>query len=57
MRGKSHVRFCNGEHTKALEYSFQALERNLFLPQAFYLKDICHYGRLSPLLKEKKEIT
>ena len=40
----------NGEHTKALEYYFRALERNPFLPQAFNnMAVICHYVRLSPL--------
>jgi len=39
-----------GEHTKALEYYFRALERNPFLPQAFNnMAVICHYVRLSPL--------
>nr|YP_010162538.1 hypothetical chloroplast RF34 [Erythrina crista-galli]YP_010514050.1 photosystem I assembly protein Ycf3 [Erythrina herbacea]YP_010891080.1 pafI [Erythrina sandwicensis]QRI60247.1 hypothetical chloroplast RF34 [Erythrina crista-galli]UXL85703.1 photosystem I assembly protein Ycf3 [Erythrina herbacea]WJK72530.1 pafI [Erythrina sandwicensis] len=34
----------NGEHTKALEYFFRALERNPFLPQAFNnMAVICHY--------------
>jgi len=27
------IHTSNGEHTKALEYSFRALERNPFLPQ------------------------
>nr|QJR52957.1 photosystem I assembly protein Ycf3 [Herpetospermum pedunculosum] len=40
--GLIHTR--NGEHTKALEYYFRALERNLFLPQAFNnMAVICHY--------------
>ncbi|KAJ8767548.1 hypothetical protein K2173_017617 [Erythroxylum novogranatense] len=30
-----HVHISNGEHTKALEYYFWALEQNTFLPQAF----------------------
>uniref|UniRef100_K4CS00 Uncharacterized protein n=1 Tax=Solanum lycopersicum TaxID=4081 RepID=K4CS00_SOLLC len=29
------IHTSNGEHTKDLEYYFQALERNPFLPQAF----------------------
>ncbi|THU42330.1 hypothetical protein C4D60_Mb00t11190 [Musa balbisiana] len=29
------IHTSNGEHTKALEYYFRALERNPFLPQAF----------------------
>ena len=29
------IHTSNGEHTKALKYYFQALERNPFLPQAF----------------------
>ena len=46
----------NGEHTKALEYYFRALERNPFLPQAFNnMAVICHYVWLSPLWKEKKK--
>nr|YP_010156122.1 photosystem I assembly protein Ycf3 [Pilea cavaleriei]YP_010600445.1 photosystem I assembly protein Ycf3 [Pilea sinocrassifolia]QQY85727.1 photosystem I assembly protein Ycf3 [Pilea cavaleriei]WAL06542.1 photosystem I assembly protein Ycf3 [Pilea sinocrassifolia]WAL06628.1 photosystem I assembly protein Ycf3 [Pilea sinocrassifolia] len=40
--GLIHTR--NGEHTKALEYYFRALERNPFLPQAFNnMAVICHY--------------
>ncbi|KAL5544219.1 hypothetical protein UlMin_008003 [Ulmus minor] len=42
--GLIHTR--NGEHTKALEYYFRALERNPFLPQASNnMAVICHYGR------------
>ncbi|WOG80977.1 hypothetical protein DCAR_0100122 [Daucus carota subsp. sativus] len=44
------IHTSNGEHTKALEYYFRALERNPFLPQAFNnMAVICHYVRLSPL--------
>ncbi|MFS8001522.1 Photosystem I assembly protein Ycf3 [Helianthus anomalus] len=45
------IHTSNGEHTKALEYYFQALERNPFLLQAFnnMAVVICHYLRLSPL--------
>ena len=44
------IHTSNGEHTKALEYYFGALERNPFLPQAFNnMAVICHYVRLSPL--------
>ncbi|KAL9378175.1 hypothetical protein Peur_029510 [Populus x canadensis] len=46
---RSYILFIhtsNGEHTKALEYYFRALERNPFLPQAFNnMVVICHYGR------------
>ncbi|CAN0827250.1 Photosystem I assembly protein Ycf3 [Linum grandiflorum] len=49
------IHTSNGEHTKALEYYFRALERNPFLPQAFNnMVVICHYVRLSPLYKKKK---
>nr|YP_009724420.1 hypothetical chloroplast RF34 [Senegalia senegal]QGT77057.1 hypothetical chloroplast RF34 [Senegalia senegal] len=38
------IHTSNGEHTKALEYYFRALERNPFLPQAFNnMAVICHY--------------
>nr|YP_009473816.1 photosystem I assembly protein Ycf3 [Nothotsuga longibracteata] len=38
------VHTSNGEHTKALEYYFQALERNPSLPQALNNTAlICHY--------------
>nr|YP_010975148.1 photosystem I assembly protein Ycf3 [Amyema preissii]WNR58106.1 photosystem I assembly protein Ycf3 [Amyema preissii] len=38
------IHTSNGEHTKALEYNFRALERNPFLPQAFNnMAVICHY--------------
>nr|YP_010977073.1 photosystem I assembly protein Ycf3 [Persicaria jucunda]YP_010993312.1 photosystem I assembly protein Ycf3 [Persicaria tinctoria]UEK25706.1 photosystem I assembly protein Ycf3 [Rheum lhasaense]WGU49286.1 photosystem I assembly protein Ycf3 [Rheum rhabarbarum]WKN51985.1 photosystem I assembly protein Ycf3 [Persicaria capitata]WKN52067.1 photosystem I assembly protein Ycf3 [Persicaria nepalensis]WOV68414.1 photosystem I assembly protein Ycf3 [Rheum tanguticum var. liupanshanense]WOZ09495.1 len=41
-RGLIHT--SNGDHTKALEYYFRALERNPFLPQAFNnMAVICHY--------------
>ena len=44
------IHTSNGEHTKALEYYFRAIERNPFLPQAFNnMAVICHYVRLSPL--------
>nr|YP_009996528.1 hypothetical chloroplast RF3 [Oberonioides microtatantha]QNQ66005.1 hypothetical chloroplast RF3 [Oberonioides microtatantha] len=44
------IHTSNGEHTKALEYYFRALERNPFLPQAFNnMAVICHYVRLSSL--------
>ena len=50
------IHTSNGEHTKALEYYFRALERNPFLPQAFNnMAVICHYVRLSPLEKEKSK--
>ncbi|CAN0929597.1 Photosystem I assembly protein Ycf3 [Linum grandiflorum] len=40
------IHTSNGEHTKALEYYFRALERNPFLPQAFNnMAVICHYGK------------
>ncbi|KAL4323666.1 hypothetical protein GQ457_11G028660 [Hibiscus cannabinus] len=29
------IHTSNGEHTKALEYYFRALERNMFLPPSF----------------------
>nr|YP_010631669.1 photosystem I assembly protein Ycf3 [Polypleurum chinense]WBP61447.1 photosystem I assembly protein Ycf3 [Polypleurum chinense] len=38
------IHTSNGEHTRALEYYFRALERNPFLPQAFNnMAVICHY--------------
>ncbi|PUZ60716.1 hypothetical protein GQ55_4G169700 [Panicum hallii var. hallii] len=38
------IHTSNGEHTKALEYYFRALERNPFLPQAFNnMAVIYHY--------------
>nr|YP_009742442.1 Ycf3 [Blepharis ciliaris]QID90651.1 Ycf3 [Blepharis ciliaris] len=38
------IHTSNGEHTKALEYYFRALERNPFLPQALNnMAVICHY--------------
>ncbi|KAJ8746968.1 hypothetical protein K2173_007736 (mitochondrion) [Erythroxylum novogranatense] len=41
------IHTSNGEHTKALEYYFRALERNPFLPQAFNnMAVICHYVKL-----------
>ncbi|CAM6054669.1 unnamed protein product [Sphagnum tenellum] len=44
------IHTSNGEHAKALEYHFQALERNPSLPQAFNnMAVICHYVRLSIL--------
>lgn len=44
------IHTSNGEHTKALEYYFQALERNPSLPQALNNTAlICHYVRLSVL--------
>jgi hypothetical protein len=50
------MHISNGEHTKALEYYFRALEQNPFLQQAFNNMDvICHYVRLSPLQKEEKK--
>ena len=50
------IHTSNGEHTKALEYYFRALERNPFLPQAFNnMAVICHYVRLSPLYKKREE--
>ena len=42
------IHTSNGKHAKALEYYFQALERNSFLPQAFNnMAVICHHVRLS----------
>jgi tetratricopeptide (TPR) repeat protein len=42
------VHTSNGEHTKALEYYFQALEQNPSLPQDLNNTAlICHYVRLS----------
>jgi tetratricopeptide (TPR) repeat protein len=42
------VNTSNGEHTKALKYYFQELERNPSLPQALNNTTlICHYVRLS----------
>jgi len=50
------IHTSNGEHTKALEYYFRALERNPFLPQAFNnMAVICHYVGLSLQKKEKKK--
>ncbi|PUZ60612.1 hypothetical protein GQ55_4G157200 [Panicum hallii var. hallii] len=41
------IHTSNGEHTKALEYYFRALERNPFLPQAFNnMAVIYHYAIL-----------
>jgi tetratricopeptide (TPR) repeat protein len=41
------IHTSNGEHAKALEYYFQALERNPSLPQALNnMAVICHYVRL-----------
>nr|YP_009973403.1 photosystem I assembly protein Ycf3 [Halophila beccarii]QNH92853.1 photosystem I assembly protein Ycf3 [Halophila beccarii] len=38
------IHTSNGEHTKALEYYFRAVERNPFLPQALNnMAVICHY--------------
>nr|YP_010504085.1 photosystem I assembly protein Ycf3 [Chrysosplenium flagelliferum]QGX43702.1 hypothetical chloroplast RF3 [Chrysosplenium flagelliferum]UXE32634.1 photosystem I assembly protein Ycf3 [Chrysosplenium flagelliferum] len=38
------IHTSNGEHMKALEYYFRALERNPFLPQAINnMAVICHY--------------
>ncbi|KAI5070892.1 hypothetical protein GOP47_0013143 [Adiantum capillus-veneris] len=42
------IHTSNGNHAKALEYYFQAPERNSFLPQAFNnMAVICHHVRLS----------
>nr|WGO59530.1 photosystem I assembly protein Ycf3 [Aneura pinguis]WGO59616.1 photosystem I assembly protein Ycf3 [Aneura pinguis] len=42
------IHTSNGDHIKALEYYFQALERNPSLPQALNnMAVICHYVRLS----------
>ncbi|KAH7291747.1 hypothetical protein KP509_29G032800 [Ceratopteris richardii] len=39
------IHTSNGKHAKALEYYFQALERNSFSPQAFNnMAVICHYN-------------
>lgn len=44
------IHTSNGEHAKALEYHFQASERNPSPPQAFNnMAVICHYVRLSVL--------
>ncbi|KAL5067119.1 hypothetical protein RYX36_018006 [Vicia faba] len=41
------IHTSNEEHTKALEYYFRALERNLFLPHAFNnMAVIYHNGRI-----------
>ena len=41
------IHTSNGKHAKALEYYFQAPERNSFLPQAFNnMAVIRHYVRL-----------
>uniref|UniRef100_A0A452YKP0 Uncharacterized protein n=1 Tax=Aegilops tauschii subsp. strangulata TaxID=200361 RepID=A0A452YKP0_AEGTS len=41
------IHTSNGEHTKALEYYFRALERNPFLSQAFNnMVVICHYENM-----------
>nr|YP_010247462.1 hypothetical chloroplast RF34 [Heteroplexis impressinervia]QPD06504.1 hypothetical chloroplast RF34 [Heteroplexis impressinervia] len=51
------IHTSNGEHTKALEYYFRALERNPFLPQAFNnMAVICHYVRLSAIQQGDSEI-
>ncbi|KAL0903029.1 hypothetical protein M5K25_028265 [Dendrobium thyrsiflorum] len=45
------IHTSNGEHTKALESDFRALERNPFLPQAFNnMAVICHYSRSTKVL-------
>ena len=50
------IHTSNGEHTKALEYYFRALERNPFLPQAFNnMAVICHYDYLHYRNKKRKE--
>ncbi|KAI5061359.1 hypothetical protein GOP47_0023864 [Adiantum capillus-veneris] len=42
------IHTSNGNHAKALEYYFQAPERNSFLPQAFNNMAVsCHHVRLS----------
>ncbi|KAL5551012.1 hypothetical protein UlMin_001188 [Ulmus minor] len=47
----------NREHTKALEYYFRALERNIFLPQAFNnMVMICHYMGEHAIRQEDFEI-
>lgn len=46
------IHTSNGEHAKALEYYFQAPERNSFLPQAFNnMAVIRHHVRL-PILQD-----
>nr|YP_009708582.1 photosystem I assembly protein Ycf3 [Dendrophthoe pentandra]QEV86191.1 photosystem I assembly protein Ycf3 [Dendrophthoe pentandra] len=51
------IHTSNGEHTKALEYNFQALERNPFLPQAFNnMAVICHYRGEQAIRKGDSEI-
>lgn len=46
--GLTHT--SNGKHARALEYYFQALERNSSPPQAFNnMAVICHYVRLPTL--------
>lgn len=48
--GLTHT--SNGKHARALEYYFQALERNSSPPQAFNnMAVICHYVRL-PMLQD-----
>lgn len=44
------IHTSNGKHARALEYYFQALERNSSLPQAFNnMAVICHHVRLPAL--------
>nr|YP_009245423.1 hypothetical chloroplast RF34 [Chrysopogon serrulatus]AMR98007.1 hypothetical chloroplast RF34 [Chrysopogon serrulatus] len=51
------IHTSNGEHTKALEYYFRALERNPFLPQAFNnMAVICHYRGEQAILQGDSEI-
>nr|QXP99811.1 photosystem I assembly protein Ycf3 [Fallopia aubertii]UFQ30774.1 Ycf3 [Reynoutria japonica] len=51
------IHTSNGDHTKALEYYFRALERNPFLPQAFNnMAVICHYVREQAIRQGDSEI-
>nr|YP_009630687.1 hypothetical lchloroplast RF34 [Eriocaulon buergerianum]YP_010293057.1 photosystem I assembly protein Ycf3 [Eriocaulon australe]QBS14177.1 hypothetical lchloroplast RF34 [Eriocaulon buergerianum]ULQ65337.1 photosystem I assembly protein Ycf3 [Eriocaulon australe]UVH66108.1 photosystem I assembly protein Ycf3 [Eriocaulon australe]UVH67892.1 photosystem I assembly protein Ycf3 [Eriocaulon australe] len=51
------IHTSNGEHTKALEYYFRALERNPFLPQALNnMAVICHYRGEQAILQGDSEI-
>nr|YP_010954135.1 photosystem I assembly protein Ycf3 [Hydrobryum floribundum]WMV01530.1 photosystem I assembly protein Ycf3 [Hydrobryum floribundum]WMV01607.1 photosystem I assembly protein Ycf3 [Hydrobryum floribundum] len=51
------IHTSNGEHTRALEYYFRALERNPFLPQAFNnMAVICHYRGEQAIRQGSSEI-
>nr|QFG71236.1 photosystem I assembly protein Ycf3 [Mammillaria zephyranthoides] len=52
------IHTSNGEHTKALEYYFRALERNPFLSQAFNnMAVICHYRGEQAIQQGDSEIS